>query len=124
MPDQPVDPLHHPTMSKRGGESAHMRSTKVKKRKGVGYRTITIPDSDEEGLPPTASKEFARVTKTRIGTSGKVEGVSMSSVPIFERPGTPVPQEENPSDSVDVVKCAISAVPAAKQPKRVNDSVS
>lgn len=110
-------------MLKRRG-STHVRATKVKKRHGVGSRTILVPDSDEEDLPPTASDEYARMTKTRVGAPGKLEGVSMASIPIFERSGTPTPLEEDVDNFVDaVVEDGIPAVPA-KQSKRVNDSVS
>lgn len=110
-------------MSKREGDPTQIRATKVKKRRGVGIRTITILDSDEED-PPPARKEYALVTKTRVGASGKVERVSMSSVPIFEQPNTPSPPEEHLDDSMDVVvEHVVPAVPA-KRPNKVNDSVS
>ena len=112
-------------MLKREGDATRIRATKVKKRRGVGSRTITVLDSDEEGLPRMASKEYARMTKTRVGASGKVERVVIGSVAIFEKPNTPTPVEENAGDPVDVVavESVVQAVPAKRQ-KRVNDSVS
>lgn len=112
-------------MSKRGGDSA-LTTTKVKKRKGVGFRIVTVLDSDEEDLPRTTRGEYARVTKTRVGASGKAERVSTTNVPILEveQSGIPAPLEENVEDTADtVVEKVIPTVPA-KQPKKVNDSVS
>jgi hypothetical protein len=110
-------------MSKRA-DSTRLRATKIKKRRGVGSRTIDVLDSDEDDLPPITGDEYALVVKTRVGVSGKAERVSTSSVPIFETPSTPVPLEENPGDSMDViVEDILPAVPA-KRLKKVNDSVS
>lgn len=112
-------------MSKRGGDSTATHATKVKKRKGVGFRTITVPDSDEEDLIPKTSKEYALVTKTRVGASGKADKVSMTSIPIFEveQSSYSDPVEENLDDSVNVVKSVVPKV-STKRQKRVNDSVS
>lgn len=109
-------------MSKRGGDPTCIRTSKIKKRRGVGSRTITVIDSDEDQI---VSKDYARATKTRVAASGRMEGVSISTVPIFEveQSSTPVSLEENVVDLVDVVKDSAPAVPA-KQVKRVNDSVS
>lgn len=111
-------------MSKRGGDSTRISATKVKKRKGVGSRTITIPDSDEEGPLPTPSNDYARVTKTRVGSSGKVETISTKSVFIFEADESSAPAEENVDDSVGVVVTDVIHTVPAKQRKRANDSVS
>ena len=115
------------TMSKRVSHSTLARTTKVKKRKGVGVRTIIVPDSDEEDTLPTDSEEYALVTKTRVGASGRAERVSMTSVPIFEveQPDILAPLEENLGDSTEVAKNVdvVLKVPA-KRRKRVNDSVS
>ena len=112
-------------MSKRGGDSTRIRVTKVKKRKGVGTRTITVLDSDEEPLPPAVT-EYARVTKTRVSTSGKAERIVTSNVPIFEVEkvdvrALPEPNDNIPEDTgvVDVVH-----VVPAKRRKKANDSVS
>lgn len=113
-------------MSKREGDPARVHSTKVKKRRGVGFRTITILDSDdEEGFPQISSREYARVTKTRVGASGKAERVSTGSVPIFEKSNTPAPLGENADGSVDgvAVESVVHAL-SAKRSKRANDSVS
>jgi len=71
-------------MSKHGGDSTRTRATKVKKRRGVGSRKITVLDSDEEDTAPKVSSEYARVTKTRVTTSGKAKRIGTNSVPIFE----------------------------------------
>lgn len=116
-------------MSKRG-DPTRILTTKVKKRRGMGSRAIAIPDSDDEDPSAMASEEYALVTKTRVGASGKAERVSMSSIPIFERPITPTPLEENTvNDSMDVAFDQVIAMPAisairARKPKKVNDSVS
>ena len=110
-------------MSKRGGDPTRTHVTKVKKRKGVGSRTINIPDSDEEDLPPTPSNDYARVMKTRVGIAGKVERIATSNVPIFETDQLPL-LEDNAEDRVDaIVEDVLPAVPA-KQRKKANDSVS
>ena len=115
-------------MSKRASDSTRPHSTQVKKRKGVGFRTIAVPDSDEEDLPPTASNEFALVTKTRIGVSGQSETISISSVQILEEQesGSPTPLEETTENSVDIIKDLVPTMPAkpAKPKKKINDSVS
>jgi hypothetical protein len=113
-------------MSKRGGDTTRVHATKVKKRRGVGFRTIHIPDSDEEGLLPSTSDDYARVTKTRVTASGKAGKVTMRSVPIVEveQPNTPVLPEENPDTFLDVVvEDVVPAMPAKRQ-KTINDSVS
>ena len=108
-------------MSKRGSSAR----TRVKKRKGVGVRVITVQDSDEGEPNPEAIREFARVTKTRVSTSGKAEMVSTSNTPIFEA------EEEwidvlDPlgADADDPVFENIVPVAPAKQRQRANDSVS
>ena len=111
-------------MSKRGGDSTQLPATRMKKRKGIGSRTITVPDSDEEDLPPTAN-DYAQLTKTRVTASGKAGKVTMSSIPVFEaeRLSPPVPLEENVDDFVDFTGTIAPAAPA-KRRKKVNDSVS
>ena len=110
-------------MSKRG-DPTRLHGTKVKKRRGVGSRTIAILNSDDDDPPPMVAEEYARTTKTRVGAFGKVERVSMSSIPIFEQPSTPPPLEEDVVDDfADVTFEHVPAMPA-KRTKRVNDSVS
>ena len=114
-------------MSKREG-LARTHLTRVKKRNGVGSRTITVLDSDEEDPIPAATNEYARMTKTRVSASGKAEKVAMSNIPIFEVEEEWVdildPLESNTLDSADaVVKNTVPMVPA-KQRQRANDSVS
>ena len=106
--------------------STRIHATKVKKRKGVGSRTITIMDSDEEDPLPTPSNDYARMTKTRVGTSGKVEKVSTNSVRLFEvdQSNPSALLEENADDSAGLVVDDVSPMAPAKQRKRVNDSVS
>lgn len=111
-------------MSKR--EPTRIHATKVKKRRGVGSRVITVLDSDEDDPVPTASSDYARVTKTRVAASTKVEKVSMNSIPVFEEDQLSVPTllEETVDSSLDVVVENIIAATPAKQRKRANDSVS
>ena len=73
-----------------------------------------------------ADDEYAQVTKTRVGVSGKAEKVTMSSIPIFEveQLGSPAPLEENADDVVDVADIVIPAAVPAKRRKKANDSVS
>lgn len=102
-----------------------MRVTKLKKRRGVGSRTITVLDSDEEHLP-TITDEYARVTKTRVATSGKAERVVTSNVPIFEVEEVDIrtPPEADVDVPVDTIVENAAPVVPAKRRKRVNDSVS
>ena len=115
-------------MSKREGDPTHLPIAKVKKRRGVRSRTITVPDSDEEESHPTTSNEYARVTKTRVTSSGKAEKISMNSIPIFEvdQPSEPVLQDENANDSANIVEINVPRRRTAplKRRKKVNDSVS
>lgn len=112
-------------MSKRRGGTTHIQATRVKKRRGVGSRTITVLDSDEE-LPPATTNEYARATKTRVGPSGKAERVVMSSIPIIEEEvDIHVPLEVDANVPVDAVAENVVLVsPAKKRRKRANDSVS
>lgn len=112
-------------MSKRAGEPVYVRPTKVKKRKGVGSRIISVPNSDEEDFPRTSGDEYARVTKTRIATSGKAERVYVSTVPVLEveQPSTPTLPEEDGAYAADVEEKAAPAV-KKKRRKKDNDSVS
>jgi len=73
-----------PSMTKRHRDSTRGVNTKFKKQKGVKVRTVSIPDSDEEGLPSNVETEYARLLKTRATTSGKVDGVTMNSLTLFE----------------------------------------
>lgn len=112
-------------MSKRKRNSTRPHSTKVKKSQGVGSRTITVPDSDEEELPPATANHYARVTKTRVASSGKAEKVTTNSVPIFEVEEVEIhaPLEayiDIPAETENIVH----VVPAKKRKKKVNDSVS
>jgi hypothetical protein len=112
-------------MSKRGGDSTRVNNTKIKKRRGVGSRTFTVLDSDEENELPAACEEFALVTKTRVEISGGVERAFSSSVPVLEveEPSSPVQLEGTVEHSADVVvENVILAVPARRRKK--NDSVS
>lgn len=117
----PIFSLSLSTMSKRG-DPTPIRTAKVKKRKGVGSRTIIVPDSDEEGPTPN---EYAQVTKTRVATSGKAEKVTMTSVPIFEAKQsiTQVPQEEDAVNPADVTVENVAPAVTAKRRRRANDSV-
>ena len=82
-PDQPAVPFLLPlTMSKRGEDSTHIRVTKVKKRKGVKIRTLMVPESDKEDLPLNIKTDYARLVQTQVTASGKVGGVTTSSIPL------------------------------------------
>ena len=115
-------------MSKRGGDSTRIRPTKVKKRRGVGSRTIAVPDSDDDDLLPPTTNDYARVTKTRVGTSGKAERVAMSSVPIYEVEKENIDVhallEGNIDNSTGATAEPIIRTVPAKQRKKANDSVS
>ena len=115
------------TMSKREGEPTRLPAAKVKKRRGVRSRAITVPDSDEEESYPTTSNEYAWVTKTRVAAlSGKAESISVGSIPIFEvdQPCEPVLEHENPDDFADIDEINVPAAAPSKRRKKVNDSVS
>lgn len=111
------------TMPKRGGDSTRIRGTKVKKRKGVGFRSITVLESDED-TPTTATDDYARVTKARVGTAGKIEGITVSSIPVFEaKVNIHAPLEMDTNHSIDAIaENVVPVVPAKK--KKGNDSVS
>ena len=114
-------------MSKREQNPVRISVTKVKRRRGVGSRVITVLDSDEELVPVTRGNEYARVTKTRLGTSGKKGGVSMSSIPIHETQPTISTQQEENFDSyegVDLLAGNLAPNVQKKQQKKINDSVS
>lgn len=112
-------------MSKRGGDSTRTYATKVKKRRGVGSRRITVLDSDEEDTFPKVPSKYARVMKTRVTTSGKVERIATSSVPVYETEvNVHTLPELNIDGSVDTaVENVILAVPKRKREK-ANNSVS
>ena len=113
-------------MSKRGGESTRIRATKVKKRRGVGSRTITVLESDDEDTLLTAMDEYARVRKRRVGQSGKAEGFAVTSVPVFEteRVDSHAPPEMNRPSFVEIVTEDTVPVVPARRRKKANDSVS
>jgi len=110
------------TMSKRAG-ATRTHTTKLKKRRGVGSRSITVLDSDEED--PPAADEYARITRTRVSSSGKAERVSTSSIPIFEAKEANI---HTPLENISEDGGAEHVIPVGpakqKQQKRANDSVS
>ena len=117
-----------PTMSKRqGGDSTRRHLNKVKKRRGVGSRTIIVPSSDEENPIPEAIIEYAQVTKTRVTTAGKAEKFTGSSVPVFateEEVDIHAPLEADTDGPAETVaENDVPRVPAKKR-KQANDSVS
>ena len=114
-------------MSKQRGGQIRIHTAKVKKCRGVGSRSITILDSDEEDPPPTVAGEYARATKTQVGSSGNVERVAMSTIPFLEVEDLDVcaPLEVNTDIPVDAVaENIVFMVPAKKRRKKVNYSVS
>ena len=114
-------------MLKRGGNLTRTRAAKIKKRRGVGSRSITVLDSDEEDLAPKVSTEYARVTKARVAASGKVERIATNSVQIFEADEIDVqgPQETDTDNFVGATtENVVRTVPAKKRRKGANDSVS
>jgi len=114
-------------MSKRAGGSTRVRATKIKKRKGVGSRTIVVLDSDEDVSLPTAASDYARVMKTRVGASGEAKGFTMGTIPILDVDkvdiSTPLPEADT-NGSADTVGENVVHVLPAKPRKRANDSVS
>ena len=69
-------------MSKRGGGSIHGYNPKVKKRKSVKIHALMVPESDEEDLPLNIKTDYARLVQTQVTASGKVGGVTTSSIPL------------------------------------------
>jgi hypothetical protein len=121
--DQPDMSLS--AMSKRGSAPTRIRSTKVKKRKGVGSRTITVLDSDEEN-PPAVIDKYARLAKTRVASSGKAEKYTTSTVQISDVEMHTLLEEDAEVVADPVAGYVVPAVPAKmkKKRKRANDSVS
>lgn len=119
---------HHsfsPSMTKRHGDSTHGVNVKFKKQKGVKVRTVSIPDSDEEGLTPNVEIEYARLLKTRATTSGKVDSVTMDNLKLFEAKAA---AHNEPSDPLtdtheEFVAETIPIKIAKKRRKKANDSV-
>lgn len=115
-------------MTKRHGDPAYGVKVKVKKRKGVKVRTVTILDSDDEG-PSNIDTEYARLLKTRVTTSGKADSVTMNSLPLLEvqntthndMPLAPCPDTQEPDETV--AESAVPSKPAKKRRKKANDSV-
>ena len=111
-------------MSKQRRDLTRTCTTKVKKSRGVGSCTITILDSDNEQPLPTTTNKYARVTKTRVASSGKAEKVSTDGIQIFEAEVevlAPLEVDTNlPVDTENIVY----VVPARKQRKRANNCVS
>ena len=111
-------------MSKRHGDTIHGTSVKVKKRKGIRVRTVTIPDSDDP--PPNVTTEYARLLKTRVTTSGKADSTTMKSLPLFEVNDIARNDSlESTLDSYDepVVENTVPSMPTKKRRKKANDSV-
>jgi hypothetical protein len=120
-----MPPSLSPLMAKRHGDSVHGANPKVKKRKGIKVRTISVPDSDDEGPPPNVNAGFARLLKTRVSTSGKAESVTMSSLPLFEVKNSAHDDSEPVIDDHEavLVENKIPSKTAKKRRKKVNDSV-
>ena len=115
-------------MAKRPGDSTHRVSVKVKRRKGVKIRTVTVLDPDKEGPPPNVKVEYARLLKTRVTTSGKADSVTMHTLPLFEakevvHSGSQEPATPSYHEGI-IVGDPIPATTAKKrQRKKMNDSV-
>ena len=120
--------FHTSAMSKRGGESTGTGNPRVKKRKGVKIRTTLIPDSDEEVPTSNVNTDYARWVKTRVTTSGGVESVTMSSVPLVEVADNTndLPPGVGTEPAADIAPDnATSATQVARRNrKKENDSVS
>ena len=110
-------------MSKWQRDSPHIRNTKVKKVRGVGSHVITVLDSDEE-LPLATTNDYARVTKTWVGTFSQAEKVAMSSVPISKVEWVNICDLLEANSSVDMVTKNVIRVVPVKRWKKANDSVS
>jgi len=113
-------------MTKRYGDSAHGVNIRFKKRRGVKVRTVSIPDSDEEGFPPNVDTEYARLLKTRVTTSGKADSVTMDSLTLFEV--KPADHNDPLDPTIDiyeepVVEETIPITTMKKRRKKANDSV-
>lgn len=116
-------------MAKRHGDSTHGVVVKSKKRRGIKIRTVNILESDDEGAVKI-NTEYARLLKTRITTSGKVDSVTMDSLRFVEAIGdtansSPEQVVEGYVDGHEEVP-ANDAVPSTKTKKRrkkKNDSV-
>jgi len=115
-------------MAKRHGDPAYGVKVGVKKRKGIKVRTVTVPDSDDEG-PSNVDTEYARLLKTRVTTSGKADSVTMNSLPLFEIKNTT--HSDEPSElcvnslepDETVAENTAPSKPAKKRRRKANDSV-
>ena len=113
------------TMTKRHGGSTGGTNFSVKKRRGIKIRVLNVPDSDDEGPPPDV-EDYARLLKTRVTASGKIDTVSMKTLPLFEdedihdssEPAVVCPEEVVVENSPPVV-----TMPAKKKRKKANDSI-
>jgi len=117
-----------PPMTKRHGDPVHGVKVKVKKRKGIKVRTVTVPDSDEEG-PSNVNTEYVRLLKTHATTTGKADSVTMNSLPLFEvknithnnEPLEPCLNDQEPGETVS--ENTVPSKPVKKRRKKANDSV-
>ena len=114
-------------MTKRHADPAPGTKARVKKRRGVKVRTVTIPDSDGEDSS-NVDTEYARLLRTRVTASGKADSVTMNSLPLFEV--KKVADDDNLSDpGLNIqpeevsVENAVPSKPAKKPRKKANDSV-
>jgi len=112
-------------MAKRPHDSSRGITVKVKRRKGVRIRTVTVPDSDDERPPSNNSIEYARSVRTRASTAGKAESVTTKTVRILEakdvRQDDPEPSADNHEEVIE--ENPIPTKKAKKQRKKKNDSV-
>jgi len=115
-------------MAKRPGNSTNGVSVSVKKRKGIKIQTFRVPDSeDEEDPPPNIQTEYARLLKTRVTTSGKIDSVTMKTLRLFEAKDvahdSSGPTVDFPGEVMLENALPAETLPAKKKRKKANDSV-
>ena len=112
-------------MAKRHGDPTRGVSVNVKKRKGIKVRTVNIPDSDDDAPPMKTDTEYARLLKTRVTTSGKVDSVTMDSLPLFEiEDHNLLEQTADYYEAAEAENTIPSVTAKKKRRKKANDSVS
>ena len=124
--------LFHTPMLKREGRPAHRGNPKVKKYKGVKIRALMVPESNEEDHTSNVKTDYAHLVQTRVTASGKVGGITTSSIPLQE-------VEDVTNDVLlevhtdcaghnigdTVIEDVVPVVPVTrKKRKKANDSVS
>lgn len=114
-------------MSKRRGAPICRGNSKIKLRKGVKIRTITIQDSDEEDSPSNVNTDYAQLVQTQVTASGRVGSITMSRIPLLELEdvmGDISLEAGTDGDESAVTGDVVTVFPAVqKKRKKANDSV-